>query len=1255
MRIEVLGPLQVLGGTDGRAIEVGGARLRTLLIRLALDPGRLVANERLVQDLWEDRPPTDPAGALQSLVARLRRALDTDAGTGRAAIGSHPSGYRLDLPPDSVDAWAFERAAARGREALAAGEYARAAQLLGGALTLWRGDPLVDAGSAGFAVAPVARLHEVRLSAVEDRADAELALAGAGADGVTGAAAGGRADGGAPAGDGGADGGGADGAGDGSGGDGGGGAGAVPRLIAELTGLCASHPLRERLSARLMRALSADGHHAAALAVYDRTRRSLAEELGTDPGPELRDVHLWVLRGGAPAGARTADGGRGAGARAAGGPADDAGPGDARAAGVRADGASADGVRAAGTRGGAGPDDGRAGLPARLTSFVGRDEESAEVRELLGRHRLVTLTGPGGVGKTRLAVEAAAGRGVPGSEVRLVELAAVTGPGGVAAAVLAAVCRPAAGVLAGGLPTGTTAADSSGDPVDRIVQAVAGRPVLLLLDNCEHVIDEAAHFADRLLAAAPELRVLATSREPLGVTGEALRPVRPLAVPEPGTGPEEARTHPAVVLFADRAAAVSPGFAVDRESAPHVVRLCRELDGIPLAIELAAARLRSLTPAQLAERLDDRFRLLARGSRTALPRHRTLRAVIDWSWALLDEDERILLRRLSVFSGGATLADAHRVCAENWPDGHGPDGHTQSSHAQGGHAQGGGTPDGIRLDRPAVQDLLAALVDKSLVVIVRAGEQGTADPVTEVRYRLLETVREYAAGRLAEAGEAETVGAAHTSCFLDLAETAEPLLRTADQLAWLARLDAEQGNLDAALSREIQAGACPDAYPYANPDVRPGSGERALRLAAARVWPWLMRGQGHQAGERTAEVLRTFGYLPPPGLEQAHGVCVIVAQLTLPLRAGSASGGDGGGDEAAQALGGALVTLQRSDHPVALGAALLLAMGGPPGSAARVADEFSAHPDPWTGAVAQLILGRIELSGGRTQRAEHCLRTSLLRFRRLGDRWGLALALITLAALLSVTGDAVEATAALEEARRYDAEVGGAGESPMLLVLSGQLRARNGDLSGARAELERAHDIAVRNGDPQMRLASQYASGELARRAGDLETAVRCQQDAVGSFRHPTADAADAGNPAAAGGAADPGGAGAAGGPEQLRLSVLLHTSLGRIQLRRGGPGQAVPLHRRALELAADCGDHPARATALEGYAEYCLALGEAERSVAALGAAYALRGTHDAGDPELRELLDGCVGALGEDGFAAAWDRGLALPQPESLFLASG
>ncbi|MGW3045269.1 BTAD domain-containing putative transcriptional regulator [Kitasatospora sp. NPDC001159] len=1085
MRINVLGPLQVVRGEGGAAIEVGGARLRLLLVRLALDPGRVVTRERLVDDLWGDTPPEEPAGALQSLVSRLRRALGVD----RTVIGSHPAGYLLDLPRGSVDAWDFEQRVAAGRAALAAGGFAEAVALLGGALELWRGTPFADAEGVGFTAASAARLAELRLSAVEERADALLAL---------------------------------------------GGPDTLPRLVAELTGLCVAHPLRERAAVRLMRALHADGQQAAALEVFERTRRALAEELGADPSAELRDVHLRVLSGAQSPTPRPAPASTGNLVR-------------------------------------------RAALPTWLTGLVGRDEALAAVRERLHRSRLVTLTGPGGVGKTRLAV-AAATAAPPATDVRLAELAGVDGPHGVTQVVLAAVCRPAdAGVLAGGLPAG----DQAGDPVDRIVRALEGREVLLVLDNCEHLIEDAARLAHRLLASAPRLTVLATSREPLGVTGEALWPVAPLAVPEPGGTAREALAHPAVALFAERAAAACPGFTLDHDTVEPVVRICRELDGLPLALELAAARLRVLSPGQVAARLHDRLRLLDRGSRTAPDRHRTLRAVVDWSWELLDEDERVLLRRLSVFSGGATLPDAHLVCAGDWP--------------------GGPVP-----DPTVVEDLLASLVDKSLVT---AGGRETGT----VRYRLLETVRAYAAERLVEAGEDGRTGAAHLRCFVELAENAEPRLRTGGQIGWLARLDVEQGNLDAALRRALAV----------------GPPEHALRLAAARAWPWLMRGQGREAGEWTSTVLAAHGYTPPPGAEQAHALCVILAQLTAPLRE------TGGAVIPPEAMGAALVTAQQADHPVALAAALLLAMAGPPDAVGATAERFGEHPDRWMRAAAHLVLGRIELGAGRIEHAEHCLRTAVDGFHVLDDRWGLAMALVTLAALLSVTGAADEALAALTEAGERDAEMGGSGEAPLSLLLSGRLRARCGEPAAARADLERALAAAERARDPHLQAAARYALGELARRDGDLEAALHGQQETLRRLERLPATGPSA--------------------PARLHLLALLHTSLARTQQRRGAPDAAGPLHRRALELAADSGDQPVRADVLEGFAEHCLALGEAARGAAALGAAYSLRGAHDAGDPELRAVLDGCAEALGEVGFRVAWERGRALSRPESLALEAG
>ncbi|WP_182897638.1 BTAD domain-containing putative transcriptional regulator [Microbispora sp. H10830] len=446
--------------------------------------------------------------------------------------------------------------------------------------------------------------------------------------------------------------------------------------IAELRELVGRHPLRERLAGLLMRALSAEGGQAEALVVFEETRRHLAEELGADPSPELVALHRELL--------------------------------------------SVD------------PSPSPAAPPAPLTSFVGRDEEVAEVAGLLRVARLVTLLGPGGVGKTRLSAEVA---GVAADEVCFVELAALATPGdgaGPARAVLGAL-----GLRESGLQVG----DGPRTPVDRLIAALSHRVLLLVLDNCEHVVEEAAALAARLLAACPRLRVLATSREPLGVIGEHLYQVRPLD------------GEAAVRLFTDRARAVRRGFAADPR---RVRRVCAALDDLPLAVELAAARLRSLDLGELEGRLNDRLAIASRGSRPADGRHRTLRSVVAWSWDMLTEPERRAARRFTVFAGGATAESARQVCGTD-------------------------------------AETLESLADKSLLEVSRG------------RYRMLETIRAYGTERLDEAGDRETALRAHARHVLELVRTADPHLRRAEQLEWLPLLVAEHENLLAAVRWAVEA------------------------------------------------------------------------------------------------------------------------------------------------------------------------------------------------------------------------------------------------------------------------------------------------------------------------------------------------------------------------------------------------------------------------------------------------------------------
>ncbi|MFD0344050.1 BTAD domain-containing putative transcriptional regulator [Streptomyces sp. NPDC127117] len=498
--------------------------------------------------------------------------------------------------------------------------------------------------------------------------------------------------------------------------------------LPELAALCAEHPIDEPLHALRLRALRDAGRTAQALAAYDEVRTVLADRLGTDPGPELRALHAELLRQDPPAP-----------------PAPDA---------VAAPAAPSAGSRPAAPSAAAAP---YGNLRARLTSFVGREDDIATLGEDLAHARLVTLLGPGGAGKTRLSQETAESVADAWPDgVWLAELAPVDDPESVPEAVLTALGARETVLRGAGAEELRVAEGNVNDPLARLTEHCSRRHMLLLLDNCEHVIDAAAALADHLLAHCPHLTVLATSREPLGVPGEFVRPVEPL--PDPT----------ALRLLADRGAAARPGFRTDadEETAAAAAEICRRLDGLPLAIELAAARLRMLTPRQIADRLDDRFRLLTSGARTVLPRQQTLRAVVDWSWDLLDASERAVLRRLSVFAGGCTLAAAEAVCADG--------------------------PQGAR----EVAGLLGSLVDKSLVVAAPA-EDG------EMRYRLLETVGEYAAARLDEATEREPVVRRHLVFYRELVRTTEPELRGAGQRPAIALLEREYENIRTALRHAV--------------------------------------------------------------------------------------------------------------------------------------------------------------------------------------------------------------------------------------------------------------------------------------------------------------------------------------------------------------------------------------------------------------------------------------------------------------------
>ena len=406
----------------------------------------------------------------------------------------------------------------------------------------------------------------------------------------------------------------------------------------------------------------------------------------------------------------------------------------------------------------------RHNLPIQLTSFIGREKEMEEIKQSILTHRLVTLTGVGGTGKTRLALQVAADAIENFQDgVWLVELAPLSKPGLVPQAVATTL----------GLREQAERAF-----LDMLKDYLSRKNLLLVLDNCEHLIEECAQLADVLLHAAPNLKILATSREALGIAGESTYPVRSLSLPDTRHPlPENLGQYDAVRLFIDRAVAVQPDFQITNQNAPAVAQVCVRLDGIPLAIELAAARVKGLSAEQIASRLDDRFRLLTGGSRTALPRQRTLQATIDWSYKLLAEEERALLRRLSVFVGGWTLEAAEQVCA----------GEDLGSHQ--------------------VLELLLLLIDKSLIVPETDVSEARYPAGGSFRYHMLETVRQYAQERLDEAGESNHARDQHLAYFHALAEQARPHLRSAQQLVWLHRLDAELDNIHAALGWAQDGGA----------------------------------------------------------------------------------------------------------------------------------------------------------------------------------------------------------------------------------------------------------------------------------------------------------------------------------------------------------------------------------------------------------------------------------------------------------------
>ena len=1083
MRIGLLGPLVVsdsatgragatgrandAGATgqasDGRVIDVSGARLRGLLIRLALDAPRPVSSSALIEALWGDNPPADEANALQSLVSRLRRALG-DADLVSQALG----GYRLNIAHDDVDVHRFATLARDGRQQLRAGRPDAAAATLRQALDLWRGPVAETWGDTLEAAGWRARLDDQRLDAAADLIEAQIER-GRHADVVT-----------------------------------------------ELDDLATRHPSRERLAGLLMRALAGAGRQADALDRYEALRTRLADELGVDPSPELQAIHLSILRG------------------------------------------------ELGTVAAQGFSPRRGNLKAALTSFVGRDEEVARIGKLLDETRLITLVGPGGAGKTRLA--SVAGAAILDSTpdgVWLAELAPVTDGADVASAVLDALDLRDTVLLD---RTTVTTPTAIRDATTRLIDALAGRAAVLVLDNCEHVIDAAARLADELLARCPSLRVVATSREPLGIVGESLVVVPPLRQPRDDAGCEEALSLPSVRLFADRAAAVDPAFRVDDGNVAHVVEIVRRLDGLPLAIELAAARLRSLPVSEIASRLSDRFRLLTGGSRTAMPRHRTLHAVVEWSWDLLTDAERLLAERLAVFAGTMRADDIAAICAD------------------------------ASLPAGDIDDVLASLVEKSLL------QSAFSD--AEMRYRMLETLREFGLERLGERHEVGEFRRRHAARYATLVREAAPLTRTAAQLEWMARLEAERDNILAGLRFLCDTGPADDA----------------LEVAIALATYWTLTGRDSDS----AYWLRLA--LCAPGRPSA--LTSLTAQT---LHAISSITSDHTGDPAE--VEASLAHLRELSHRLddieppydpmlaLLRPVVALFSDDDQERVDRLVAEGLASPDPWVAAAVRMFHAAVAENSGDVETMRRDAETSLALFRDLGERWGLASSLGLLGQLKTMDGDLEGAIADIEEALALTESLGGHDDALMLRLRLADLHKRVGDITGSREDIAKLRRLGEGSSTSLHSVFANVALAELAMHEGDLDEARRLRDDVL--------DGQLARLPAVH--------------PVQGHLSAIVMGLVARLSIKEGDLAAASDQLSQACGFAIATKDMPIVAQVGVVAARLAHASGRPSAAAKLLGAAARLRGADDLTQPDIAELT-AILRDLLAARFASAYAKGKAL-----------
>lgn len=887
MQYRVLGPLSIVG--DDGELALGGPRPRALVALLLAAEGQPLPIDVVADELWAGDPPPSAAATLHTYVSRLRRVLPA------GVLVSERGAYAL-VPDGPVDRDEFTGRVEQGRTALSEGRFGEAAAHLADALARWRGDAFPELADSPRGRSVVAALEELRRSTEEDRFDAGLA------------------------------------------------AGGHQELVADLEAAVVAHPLRERRWGQLMLALYRSGRQADALARYQALRTHLGEELGLDPGAELRNLEQRILE-----------------------------QDPTLMLGVVAE-----------TERRTRP------LPTPVTSFVGRAFETAELAAVVRANRCVTLAGPGGVGKSRLALELVRAHRAeePHDLIAFVELAGVTDPALVPAAVAAGL----------GLD------ESGGASIDEALRS-AGHDILLVIDNCEHLLDAVASLTDHLLAAVPALRVVATSREPVGVLGEAVWRVHPMPADD------------AMTLFRARAGQADTG---DDDALRAV---CERLDGLPLAIELAAARLRTMTVEQLCAGLDDRFALLGAGPRSAPERQRTLHALVQWSYDLLDADDRALVDALSVFRGSFDAPAVEAVAA---------------------------LPPGTAVSR------LADLVDKSLVVLHPGN-----------RYRMLETIREFAQAQLQRADRNEALRDRHLEWLASLAARMATELRGPSQLDALQRCEAERDNVRAAVEWAVADAA---RAPF------------ALEIVVG-VWrSWLVRGHLTEArrlfdaalaAAPAPSLARAWALQRAGALAESHGD--VDAAISLAGDAAALARALGDGDVEALARN-ELANAKRAAGE--LDAALAAAREA-------VAVARSQARDPSTRTICTLNLANTLLRDGRQREARTLYEEALPLLRVAGDEFGLGIVLQNLGVATFQAGDLDAALAYTDEgaviAERLDSKQGLA----MTFDMRAQIELARGNLAVAAENSERAVALLRELGNAFVLSIALGTAASVALAAGD--------------------------------------------------------------------------------------------------------------------------------------------------------------------------